>query len=207
MEIVHQSGQGAPLILLFESEESELATAVIEQLDYACHLIAVRTPQINGENWEKLTTDLQELLRTHAIRQASFVVFGDAGAIVQNLALKSLKTIRRMVLVDGVTRPHSTWRGKLIDWIEEHLPLGLPLRKVGGMFDSRPFLQRMRCPVLLISVGDGSSSKATESAYLARHLPTAWFVNSQGASEIAKEIVRFQEVAAKRPQKNVSVNG
>jgi hypothetical protein len=97
------------------------------------------------------------------------------------------------------------------------LPLGLPLRRVVRGFDSRPFLQRIRCPVLVVSTADDSLEERRDAATMARRMPTAWQMTLQGrnklsvdggsderTAEFAQLVVEFSEVPARAPQKGAA---
>ena len=70
------------------------------------------------------------------------------------------------MLVDATTRPHpSTWT-RLITRIESLLPIGLPLRSSDVVFNGKPFLQRIRCPVLVLSTAQATPYQMAEAKVL-----------------------------------------
>ena len=160
---------------------------------------------------------LRATLPSRGVRQGSFVGFGAAGALVQNLCLLEPRTVRAAVLFRASSRAHPRLIDRLVDRLEGALPLGLPLRRVVRGFDSRPFLQRIRCPVLVVSTADDSLEERRDAATMARRMPTAWQMTLQGRSklsvdggsdertaEFAQLVVEFSEVPARAPQKGAA---
>ncbi|MCB9030296.1 MAG: hypothetical protein H6619_04530, partial [Deltaproteobacteria bacterium] len=125
-----------------------------------------------------------------------------AGSIVQAFVLKNRKMVRRIVLLNSTTRPHPSLRERFLAWAEKNLPLGLPFRLGSLAFDSRCFLQRIRCPALVLVTGDASQYVRQQAEYLSSHLPTSWFSELLRGSTLSEKIELFLDVPAKCPQKN-----
>ena len=202
-----ECGQGAALIVLAEHGVDEESVApLIQPLSQRFRVLRIVAPRVGEKNWDAITESVVELMNVMGIRQASFVGVAHAGSVVQHFALLHLKRVRRIVLVNGRTRPHPTWCTRAIDWIESRLPLGLPLRTPRGSFDSKSFLHQIRCPCLIVLTADAGAELVSQGELLAAHLPTAWLVRlepGQGASRLAELIDEFQDVAAKKPRKNI----
>ncbi len=206
LTIESDSGKGRAFIIVAEPEAQygELATQLAERLTPRNRIVLIKTPFVEAGNWRELTGKLLQLLGEKGIRQASFIALGEASSIVQSLALTDLKLVRTLILVNASTRPHPTRRARIIRKLEQWLPLGLPFRSDIEGFDSKPLLQRIRCPVLIVStVGAGKYFHA-QADELARGLPTAWQLtlnSSEALSELSDAIEDFQEIPAKCPQK------
>ncbi len=211
VSLVEESGRGQTSIVISEKGCADfLDRKVIDDLISNGRLLKFATAEITDENWQEISRQFIELLDSHGVRQASFVGVEDAGSIVQHLALTNLKRIRRIVLIDPATRAHPRLFDKITDWVEKKLPLGLPLRVVGKAFDSKPFLHRIRCPVLLVKSRTSNEAELAEIEFMSNHLPTAWMVdlsadnNDSEIESLNAAISEFQLVAAKRPRKAVA---
>ena len=139
----------------------------------------------------------------------------EAGAsLAQLVALEMPKQVRRLVLLNATTRPAGSKLERFVDWAESFSPLGLPLRRQGNALDTRVFLHRIHCPVLLLVSADADDRLVAESNYLASKLPNSWMQRLEqdcwkdGVLEITEEIASllsiFDRVPTKRPQKNRS---
>lgn len=162
---------------------------------------------VSAHNWRELTAGLREALGELQIRQAAFVGFGPAGAVLQHLCYLDLKIVRSAVLVDSSTRPNPSLFARLVDWLERKLPLGLPLRLRSREFDGASFLQRIRCPALVVVSPAASGFERESGRRLADGLPTAWLYEAPpgaSAEDISKEIISFQDTPARCPQKRAA---
>ena len=117
--------------------------------------------------------------------------------------------VRRLVLVNPTSRLKPSIVTRSIDWLERFLPLGLPLGRLSRGFDSRPFLHRIRCPVLILLTSEASHYEKSEEAILSRSIPNAWATALPTSRQelhlpaVVSLIKEFFEVPVKRPQKNV----
>lgn len=205
--VATELGQGRAFILLRERGIYPLAEALVAPLAERARVLLVECDAVRAGNWQALVRGLVDMLQERGIRQASFVGFGAGSALVQDLALRELKLVRTLVLVDAETRPHATRFDRIIDRLEEFFPLGLPLRARGRWFDVRPFLHRVRCPTLVVTTPQASPHTRAEAAIFARHLPTGWGIELQPegeAAELCGHLLRFQDVSAKCPQRRVA---
>ena len=205
LSVVSDSGSGRPFILLHERDHvGALCESLTVSLTSRTRVVSVQTDRVTDKNYESLVSELHSLLNYNGIRQASFVAFGACGATVQALALQELKLVRTVAFVDASTRAHPSYFTRLVDRLEHALPLGLPLRLHEQGFDAKPFLQRIRCPVLVITSSKASAYERSEAAVLEAGLPTAWRVELEAAGEaekLATLVLEFQEVPAKCPRK------
>jgi hypothetical protein len=205
LSLIKEGGKGRAFVIFSESSTSaELTSHLFDALVQRSRTLLVECDDITDDNWQELTVRLSELLGENGLRQASFVGFGPSCALIQNLAINQLKLVRTIVLVDGTTRPHPTLMSRVIDRIERSLPLGLPFRSKSNGFDGRSFLQRIRCPALVVSSRSATPFLEAQAKVLAIHLPTSWHVvlsQSDQASELADLVLEFEGVPAKCPQK------
>lgn len=200
-----EKGKGRTIVLLSEAGcYHDLISQLADRLSESCRVVQLVIVPVRAANWSDISTAVRALISAAKIRQLSFVAFGAAGVIVQNIAIEEIKLIRSIVLVDGSTRAHPSLWIRCIDKIETKLPLGLPLRMQSKDFDGMPYLQRIRCPVLLIDSADRDSADAKHSTEMVDRLPTAWHLQLNSTSEFAQQLVTaisdFQAVPAKFPQ-------
>ena len=200
-------GTGRAFCLLVDNtKDLDLAKKLGDQLEVKSRLLIYSLEEVSQYNWQDLTTTILDKFKEKKVRQVSMIGIKAAGAIAQNIALTDRKLCRSLILIDTTTRPHPTSFSQFIDRVESILPLGLPLRQNSLNFDSKPFLQRMRCPALIITTQAASDHERSEAAILTKRIPTAWHYesnNSNSAEDIAKLVSQFEAVPAKCPQKNL----
>lgn len=207
-DLVSEDGVGRPFVLLFEETiDAEFARATAAGIAQKSRCLVLRSPKITDQNWRELGSALRTFLHAKGIRQASFVGFGAAGTLVQNLCLLEPKTVRTAVLFRAASRAHPSVVGRIVDRLESSLPLGLPLRLAVGGFDSRPFLQRIRCPVLIVVPPGASVDERRDAEMMAKRMPTAWEIvlgAENVVDEFTQRVLEFTDVPAKAPQKNTA---
>jgi len=142
------------------------------------------------------------------VRQASVVGMGAGATLAQNLALIHPKMVRSLAIVDSSSRPHPTRFERIVDWFEERLPFGLPLRLGSTGFNVKAYVHRLRCPLLVIATSRASAFIREELKSLAERAPTAWKVVLSGPidsqiADLSDALLTFQDTPAKCPQKNV----
>lgn len=207
IQVTSDCGTGRPFIIVFENGPYEaFANQVAHSLAQRTRVLMVMVPQVQSENWSRISSDFFELIQKQGIRQASFISLGSASVVVQNLCLHDMRVVRALVLVDATSRPHPTFYSRTLDKIERLLPLGLPFRQRQRGFDAMPYLQRLRCPVLVVSTDAASDYVRAQASVLDAKLPTSWLFTVTGehqAESLAEAVVDFQEVPARCPQKNL----
>ena len=207
VRVLRDEGKGRPFGFVCEdASHAALVGQAFDALAKKTRVLLIELGPITDTNWSTLTQELRDLLTRLSVRQISFVCFGSAGTIVQNVCLVDLKLVRSIVFIDATTRPHPTFWSKTIDALEEKLPLGLPLRLRSVGFDGNSFLQRIRCPALVVTSPHASTYEKRQAKVLGEKLPTAWLAElaEPGAVEqLNSMILDFQQIPAKCPQKNV----
>jgi pimeloyl-ACP methyl ester carboxylesterase len=209
LTVLTDKGSGRPYVLLHEGSAPHISTAsLIDSLSSSSRVIQIATPFVDDQSWERLADQLLQIFDQYSIRQASFVSFGACCSLVQAVALKEPKFVRSIIFIDASTRAHPSRLSRLVDRIERSLPLGLPLRLGQSGFDAKPFLQRIRCPVMIVTSAMATAYQRSEAAVLEAALPTAWAtqLSNLSASQALVDLVsNFQKVPAKCPQKGVQI--
>ena len=206
--VLADTGSGRTFITIVDEQDYlPFATAVAEKLSQRARSVLVMSSAVTASSWEALSRALSHKLSELNIRQASLVGMGAGATLVQNVALDQPKLVRSLAIVDSSSRPHPTRWERCIDWIEEHLPFGLPLRLGTSGFNVKAYLHRLRCPVLVIATSRASSFIQEEVRSMALRAPTAWRVSLAGTveaqiAELSDTLLAFQDTPAKCPQKN-----
>ncbi len=197
-------GKGRSVALVVETGEYEsFAEHLFQALAGRTRALIFESPPVTSANWRALAESLIALLGELKVRQASFVAFGGSAALAQRIAIEELRLMRTMVLVDATTRPHPTSRDRILDRLERFFPLGLPLRTSTPGFDGKPYLQRMRCPALIVTSRRRTPFLEAQAALMAEGMPTSWLKKLQSTAEpeeLASLVLEFQDVPAKCPQ-------
>lgn len=201
--ILESRGQGRPTLIVAERGFYEQdARHLFERLDVNSRVVLALTSPVNDDNWGELGAKLLKECESHGLKQVTAIGFGGAASLVQHLALVEQRRIRRLVLIDGSTRPHPSWHTRVSDWLEKFSPLGLPLRLRSNGFDSKSLLHRIRCPVLVVISVRCDAFRTGQSLILADCLPTAWLLRlSAERDALVNAVNDFHDIAAKCPQK------
>ena len=188
-----------------QGQDQALLAQLRAQLEPSARLIVLELVFAASSNWRAVTERVLTELKNLRVRQATFIGLRDAAVIAQNVALQSLRSVRKLIRLDPPTSPHPSLRERMVSWLESKLPLGLPLRLGNSHFDSRSLLHRMRCPVLAVMSATGTDYHRVQAEQLVAGLPTVWFVElepQQVVTGFAPLVMEFEKVQAKCPQKN-----
>lgn len=205
--IVHDTGNGKAIVCVVEygSRYHAVASRIVHQINPSFRVILIEVQNFNEETWQERADQLGAVLQSARIRFACIVALGEVGALVQHLYLALPRSVRSLVLLDATTRPHPSFWTRFIGTIEAQLPIGLPFRSTDSVFNGQPFLQRFRCPVLIISTSAASQYQRSQAQILLDTLPTAWkeSIPWEHCTDIVPSLINeFQGVAAKSPQRN-----
>ena len=155
---------------------------------------------------EVLLSQIEKL----SLKRINLIGFYQGANIVQALTILSPRLFRRVVLIDPMARVSPSLKTKIIDFIEKYLPVGLPFRASTKEFDSRPFLHRIRCPVVVLKSPDASFYTQAESDYIASKIPNCYLVSLKEkiipknfSDEFLSIVKDFNQSPVKRPQKNL----
>jgi pimeloyl-ACP methyl ester carboxylesterase len=207
INLVSDSGQGRAFVLIHEQGSYVgLAEQAAKQMSGKARVLVFQSSPVS-ENFNFASpSPLISILGDLGLRQCSIIGFGDSGVLAQHLVLTQPKLVRSLVLVDGSFRSHPSRFTKIVDWLESHLPLGLPLRLQERGFDSKPFAQRIRCPVLLALTPLVNDFIRLQSQEILYRIPSAWMVElkeSNMVEHFCDLIDTFERVPVKCPQKNI----
>lgn len=207
--VLSDSGTGRTFVTIVDDESYlPFAQAVVEKLSLKARSVLVMSSAVTGSSWQALSEAFVATLTDLNVRQASVVGMGAGAALAQNLALTNPKAVRSLAIVDSSSRPHPTLWERAVDWLEERLPFGLPLRLGSHGFNVKAYVHRLRCPLLVIATSRASAFIREELASIALRAPTAWRVLLSGPldsqiAELSDTLLDFQDTPAKCPQKNV----
>jgi hypothetical protein len=205
-------GSGKTLLLVYEAKGrfEEKVHQLKEILKNDFKVVLLRVAKFSEIDWQLFADSLADTIIDSKLKNFSLISFGSVSSLTIHFYLKYQKLVRSIIFVDALTRPHPSTLTRIIDKIEAYLPMGLPFRSFGSSFNGKPFLQRVRCPCLVITTTHATEQHLADAEILHLTLPTAWTgkVASQNFSLELHELIKdFQNVAAKRPQKNLASNG
>lgn len=207
--VLSDCGSGRTFITIVDDESYlPFAQAVVEKLSQKARSVLLMSSAVTASSWEALSEAFGATLTDLNVRQASVIGMGAGAALAQNLALTNPKAVRSLAIVDSSSRPHPTLWERAVDWLEERLPFGLPLRLGSHGFNVKAYVHRLRCPLLVIATSRASAFIREELASIASRAPTAWRVLLSGPldsqiAELSDTLLDFQDTPAKCPQKNV----
>jgi pimeloyl-ACP methyl ester carboxylesterase len=207
--VLSDAGSGRTFITIVDDESYlPFAQAVVEKLSQKARSVLLMSSAVTASSWEALSEAFGATLTDLNVRQASVIGMGAGAALAQNLALTNPKAVRSLAIVDSSSRPHPTLWERAVDWLEERLPFGLPLRLGSHGFNVKAYVHRLRCPLLVIATSRASAFIREELASIALRAPTAWRVLLSGSldsqiAELSDTLLDFQDTPAKCPQKNV----
>ena len=209
ISVLSDSGSGRTFITIIDDESFEpLARAVADRLSGRARSVLLLSKSVNAQTWHELSDVFASTLARLQMRQVSLVGIGAGATLALNFVLSSPKTVRSLAIVDASSRPHPRWWERYVDWVEEHLPFGLPLRLGSVGFNAKAYLHRVRCPLLAITTAGASSFIREELRTLSARAPTAWGIELKGTreeqvEELTMALLAFQDTPAKCPQKNM----
>lgn len=186
----------------------EQARLLAAELEHNFRTILYNGPLPGVVNVYQFSAELHEKLLRKNVKRSTILAAGSACNVAQAIAVSFPGSVRRLALVDPLSRMFPTFGTKVIDWIESHLPLGLPLRPTSDAFDSRSFLHRLRCPVLIVSTPQAGIMLRAEAAAMHRRIPNALLSqlrpdSSSYQHELGRMVKDLLQRPVKRPQKNL----
>ena len=159
IEVLSDKGSGRTFITIVDDESYlPFAKAVVDSLATRARSVLLQSSSVTAASWQELSEGLNETLSKLNVRQASVVGMGAGATLAQNLALIHPKMVRSLAIVDSSSRPHPTRFERIVDWFEERLPFGLPLRLGSTGFNVKAYVHRLRCPLLVIATSRASAA-------------------------------------------------
>lgn len=155
-----------------------------------------------AEQIEDITEELISAATAANLRRLTLLGIDWGGSVVVQYCSDQPRNMRRALFWNARARLRRTSMDRVVEWIEQYLPLGLPLRPLSKAFDPRPILHRVRCPALVIVEESSDESLIAESEFLGARIPNAW-VKKIKIQNLAAEFEEFLEVPTKQPQKNL----
>lgn len=185
---------------------AEGASALYASMGLRTRALLIEMDPITPANWVVALKGLRALLESQGVRQCSFIAYGAVASVVVAYYLEDPKAVRTLALINMTARPHPTRTTRFVDWLEELLPLGLPLRIEAEGFDAKPLLHRLRCPTLLVTTPHASAYMREQAEEICRRIPTAWHtaLDHNDVEALAALVLSFYEVPARCPQKNLA---
>ena len=208
LRVERDEGKGRTLVFLHE-ERCSFSSEALAHLSARNRLIHLVTEDVTPQNWEELSNAVSKVFEERELRQVSFVCLEHASVIALHRSLDEGKFVRSLVLYHPICSPHPNAISRAVEWIEEKLPLGLPLRALQAGFHAPSFLHRVRCPTVIL-LKDSATEYVREQAHKLSHsIPTAWLVSMSDQDILEKTIgtivEEMAEVPVKCPQKNESI--
>ena len=211
VRVLSDSGKGRVVCILQERGRYHgFAEKVTQAMADRARVVWIECERVHVGSWLPITEGIRGVIAERSIRQASLVSLGAAGTLLQHLCLTEPRLVRTAVFVDAATRAHPSRGSRIVDWLEERLPLGLPLRQRQEGFDGKPFLQRIRCPTLVVTTNLADDYLLGQAESMASHLPTAWRLRLEHGREeqqLTQAVLDFYDIPARCPQKNLRSEG
>lgn len=206
LEFIREDGFKRPLVILHDLSFRIDFDKLKSSIDFA-DLIILGLRGISGDNWNTYANEIKKYFKDNKIKQCTCLAFSETASVAINLYLEEQKLFRGIALVNPHTRPGKSFFQKLIDKLEAKLPMGLPFRFKTSAFDCKPFLQRLRCPILVVKVKSLSSYNEEEANYFLNRVPTAYesiITNLNSFDELSNALKGLRDAPPKCPQKNLA---
>ena len=206
-----KSGNSVLLVLPDRQVRSQDAERLVGELKHDFTNVVLSTDLPSGDSILSFCEELEEALIREKIKRVTVLGIGPGASIAQALAVSAPKIIRRAIVCNATTRMAPSLGSIIVDRMEKFLPLGLPLRNLSADFDSRPFLHRIHCPVLVLYSKSQRTFVKEQGDFIVERIPNAWIdilerepINEFGqfSDALLEHIRAFMQVPTKRPQKN-----
>lgn len=152
-------------------------------------------------------------LEMNGLKRITLIGINEGASVVQALTILSPRLFRKAILINPESRIRPSLFTTVIDRIESFLPVGLPFKASNKNFNSRPFLHRIRCPVLVLTTNEATYFNMLESSYIASKIPNCYIISLKKplftdssisfSNEFLSLVKDFNESPVKRPQKNL----
>jgi hypothetical protein len=159
------------------------------------------------ERWRDLPIAVDILVESLGLRHVHLVAVDEATPAAQFLAISRPALVASLLLGNPQFRARSSVIERLVQFLEQLLPLGLPLRTGKDRFFSAAYLQRIRCPVLVVW-DRPQTEKGSHASTLVSQLPLGWEVvldRGDGGASIQDMVNTFREVRVRCPMRRKAV--
>jgi hypothetical protein len=198
----------ALLIVPGELMAEDRATQLVSALSTQFYGFVLANASIDSTRIADTVLTLSQSLEQKKIKRIMFLGVGLGSLVSLAFAIRFPRMVRRIILLDGQSRLQPVGEKKFIQFLDELLPFGLPLRSSSKDFDARPALHRVRCPTLLLASPQQDKFIRSEYELLLSQIPNAWgkqlHSSSLVAGAISTEITtlaeQFLSVPTKKPQ-------
>lgn len=201
VSVLRDEGRGRTTVLLFEKGHG----VDLSSINVSNRIIEIQTEEVTENNWREISDAVGKVFEERELRQVSFVCFEDLSSIALRHSIDEGKFVRSLLLVEPVCSPHPSLLDRLINKIEEFLPLGLPLRTLTKGFHAPSFLHRVRCPTAVIIRINCSEYIRDQSSFIVRSVPTAMLYESEASElkeiDISFYLEKLSNIPARSPQK------
>lgn len=189
---VNEEKQGSNTVILLGGGSYQ--SAFIDLPDTGFYLF--QSPEPKPEDVLQVAEQLEREIEKNSLKRLTLAATTWGGPIAIQYAASFPKNVRRLVLLNARARLRQSAVERVVEKIEEFLPLGLPLRPLSKGFDPRPLLHRVRCPSFILSSDDFRD----DALFLLSRIPNAW---SEMLIEdsLAEKVSEFLNVPTKQPQK------
>ena len=214
-----EQGEGKALVLVRTMGENTSPASEVTAISRWCETLLTGcltfsrvlelcvVPPQSGVEWEQTSAQLEAALADRGLRHCPIIGIGESALMVHHFAVFRPKICQSIILIDPVFQLSATRMTRLVNWIEQILPLGLPLRVGTDSFISAPFLHRIRCPTLVISsAGEGDEQEEATSS-MTRRIPNGWFkrldLEAQEA-DLIESVSSFLPVRHRYPMRRIA---
>lgn len=192
------------------SPEKSFWESWVEVLENQYSIYSLTEPLPEPSNVLQFARELSLYCDSRGLKRLTVLGIGGGVSLGLAFAVVAARTVRRVILVDGVMRNQPNFLLSKVNRVEEFLPFGFPFRSNFFGFDARPVLHRIHCPALVISTPNASDYTRLQADFMTSRIPNSWSVSlsswcldSRGfpTEEFKNLFLTFSQVPVKRPQK------
>lgn len=188
-----------------------MAKSFVQELGEEFRSFILNSGLPSVDNVPAFAAQVVESLQRMGVKRATVFGFGAGGSVAQAIAILQPKFVRRLVLLDSTTRLRPNLVKRIVDKLENFLPLGLPFGRLSSEFDSRPNLHRIFCPTLVICSSEAGSYVRQQGRLLVNRIPNAaktilpvYQTNLTAFNaHLHHHLTTFLQVPTKNPQKQI----
>jgi hypothetical protein len=201
ISVVRDEGSGRTTVLLHERKHG----VDLSSIKVSNRLIEIETEEVTESNWKEISNLVGRVFEERELRQVSFVCYQDLSSVAFRHSIDEGKFVRSLLLIEPICSPHPTLKDRLINKIEEFLPLGLPLRTLTKGFHAPSFLHRVRCPTAVVIRKRCSNYVKQQGSFIVKSVPTALLYETDSIELKDIDVTHFLDqlsvIQARCPQK------